>query len=167
PSTGSFAALPTTAANVHDSSDTHTSATPPDSERAETSTPALNCRSCVASRSTGRPESRRASRPSRGRRARRGSARRRTARAPGGTEPDATPPSGSCLGTPGAVHGPPRPRPLPCRLTKVSAVHFHHRRQERTLSIARDNNDFGARDDTQGANERHPARSRLTNRTTA
>ena len=43
---------------------------------------------------------------------------------------------------------------------------IHHRRQERTLSIARDNNDFGARDDTQGANERHPARSRLTNRTT-
>src|SRR5438132_9180811 len=51
---------------------------------------------------------------------------------PGGTERDATPPSGSCLGTLGAVHGPPRPRPLPCRLTKVSAIHFHHRRQVQT-----------------------------------
>src|SRR2546426_11615371 len=39
PSTGSFVALPRTAANVHDSSDSHTSATPADSERAETFTP--------------------------------------------------------------------------------------------------------------------------------
>src|SRR5438093_13512399 len=37
---------------------------------------------------------------------------------PGGTERDATPPLRICLGTLGAVHGPPRPRPLPCRLTK-------------------------------------------------
>src|SRR5437867_4345967 len=48
PSTGSFVALPRTAANVHDSSDSHTSATPADSERAETFAPALDCRSCVA-----------------------------------------------------------------------------------------------------------------------